>query len=90
MEIEQHVDTRTLDCANVLQHRGRLGVVQLRIHVDVDAPQTLGHRPAEQRPRTPPNAPRTMSLQSGPGIDSHRGSRTTTRGTRELRITLRS
>ncbi len=65
MEVEQHVNAGCLDCTDVFQHRRGFGIVQLRFHVDVDAPQAFGHGPPKQRPRrTTERTPHDVTQQA--------------------------
>ncbi len=49
MEVEQRVDAGLGDGADVAQHVLGLGVVALRLEIEIEPLQTVGDRPAEQR-----------------------------------------
>ena len=49
MKIEQHIDARLGDRANVLQDVGRLCIDRLGLKRYIDALQPIGNRPSKQR-----------------------------------------
>jgi hypothetical protein len=49
MEVEQQIDAALLCGADIAKRLGRIGEAALRLGIELDAPQPLGHRPAKGR-----------------------------------------
>ena len=78
VKIEQHVDARLGDCADVAEHVRRIGVQFLRLERQVLPLQTIGDRPAEygQMASRRPHGGRQEHLQDAafvPGFDDDDG-----------------